>query len=143
VFIEAAAFKEAAAKTLRELPPRAARWFIAVEGCFSVDPENTKENAMARRKKAPRNGIETIQDELATIGADVTSLGSTLGDVASAEARDMIQSIRQRLDRMANDAGSATRAGVGMVQGTIEEKPFISIAVALGVGVVLASMLRR
>jgi ElaB/YqjD/DUF883 family membrane-anchored ribosome-binding protein len=98
---------------------------------------------MARRKKAPRNGIETIQDELATIGADVTSLGSTLGDVASAEARDMIQSIRQRLDRMANDAGSATRAGVGMVQGTIEEKPFISIAVALGVGVVLASMLRR
>ena len=97
---------------------------------------------MARRKKAVR-GVETIQDELATIGADVTSLGNTLGDVASAEARGMIQSIRQRLDRMADDAGSATRAGVGMVQETMEEKPFISVAVALGVGVILASMLRR
>jgi ElaB/YqjD/DUF883 family membrane-anchored ribosome-binding protein len=97
---------------------------------------------MARRKKAVR-GVETIQDELATIGADVTSLGNTIGDVASAEARGMIQSIRQRLDRMADDAGSATRAGVGMVQETIEEKPFISVAVALGVGVILASMLRR
>jgi ElaB/YqjD/DUF883 family membrane-anchored ribosome-binding protein len=98
---------------------------------------------MARRKKAPRNGVETIQDDLETIGADVTSLANTLGDVASAEARDMIQSIRQRLDRMADDAGSATRAGVGAMQDTIEERPFISMAVALGLGVVLASMLRR
>jgi hypothetical protein len=63
---------------------------------------------MARRKKAPRNGVEAIQDELETIGADVTSLGNTLGDVASVEARGMIQSIRQRLDRMADNAGSAT-----------------------------------
>jgi ElaB/YqjD/DUF883 family membrane-anchored ribosome-binding protein len=98
---------------------------------------------MARRKKAPRNGVETIQDELETIGADVTSLGNTLGEVASAEARGMIQSIRQRLDRMADGAGSVTRSGVGMVQDTIEEKPFISIAVALGAGFILASMLRR
>jgi ElaB/YqjD/DUF883 family membrane-anchored ribosome-binding protein len=98
---------------------------------------------MARRKKAPRNGVETIQDEIETIGADVTSLANTLEDVASAEARGMIQSIRQRLDRIANDTGSATRAGVGTMQDTIEERPFISIAVALGAGFILASMLRR
>ena len=104
---------------------------------------NPKESAMARRKKTPRDGVEAIQDELETIGADVTSLGNTLGDVASAEARGMIQSIRQRLDRMADNAGSATRAGVGAMQDTIEERPFISMAVALGLGVVLASMLRR
>jgi ElaB/YqjD/DUF883 family membrane-anchored ribosome-binding protein len=98
---------------------------------------------MARRRKAARSGVETMQDEIATIGADVASLGNTLGDVASDEVRGMIQSIRQRLDRMADGAGSATRAGVGMVQDTIEEKPFISIAVALGAGFILASMLRR
>src|SRR5580765_2933810 len=109
----------------------------------SQHPENPNESATARRKKASRNGVEAIQDELETIGADVTSLGNTLGDVASAEARGMIQSIRQRLDRMADNAGSATRAGVGAMQDTIEERPFISMAVALGLGVVLASMLRR
>lgn len=98
---------------------------------------------MARRKKAPRSGVETIQDELETIGADVTSLSNTLGDVASAEARGMIQSIRQRLDRIADNAGNATRTGLGVVQDTIEEKPFISLAVALGAGFILASMLRR
>jgi ElaB/YqjD/DUF883 family membrane-anchored ribosome-binding protein len=47
------------------------------------------------------------------------------------------------LDRVAGDAGSATRAGVGMVQDSIEENPFLSVAVAFGVGMVLASMLRR
>lgn len=98
---------------------------------------------MARRKKTVRSGVETIQDEIETIGADVTSLGSSLGEVASDEVRGMIDSIRRRLDRMADNAGSATRAGVGMVQDTIEERPFISLAVALGTGFILASMLRR
>lgn len=98
---------------------------------------------MARRRKAARSGVESIQDELATVGADVASLGSTLGDVASAEARDTINSIRARLDRIASEAGRATRAGVGVIEDTIEERPFISMAVAMGVGLVLAAMLRR
>ncbi len=98
---------------------------------------------MTRRKKAARSGLESIQDQLETLSADVTSLGNTLGDVASVEAREMIKSIRQRVDRIANDAGSATRAGMGMVRETIEDKPFISVAAAFGLGVVLASMLRR
>ena len=98
---------------------------------------------MKRRKKATRSGVESIQDELMTISADVASLGNTLGEVASVEARDMINAIRARLDRIASDAGSATRAGVGMMQDTIEENPVISVAVAFGLGVVLASMLRR
>jgi ElaB/YqjD/DUF883 family membrane-anchored ribosome-binding protein len=98
---------------------------------------------MARRNKPARSGLESIQDELATLSADVTSLGNTLGEVASVEARDMIKSIRQRLDRIAEDAASATRAGLGTLRDTIEEKPFVSVAVAFGLGVVLASMLRR
>jgi ElaB/YqjD/DUF883 family membrane-anchored ribosome-binding protein len=99
---------------------------------------------MTRRKKKPaRSGHETIQEELATIGADVASLANTLGDAASAEARATIESIRERLDRMTSDAGSATRAGVGMVQDSIEENPFLSVALAFGLGMVLASMLRR
>jgi ElaB/YqjD/DUF883 family membrane-anchored ribosome-binding protein len=115
----------------------------SIDGCFSAVFENPKESPMVRRRKAARSGVETMQDEIATIGADVASLGNTLGDVASAEARGMIQSIRQRLDRMADSVGSATRAGVGTVQDTIEEKPFISMVVALGAGFILASMLRR
>jgi len=98
---------------------------------------------MTRRKKPTRSNHETIREELATIGADVASLANTLGDVASTEARDTIKSIRERLDRITSDAGSATRAGVGLVQESIEENPFLSVAVAFGLGMVFASMLRR
>ena len=98
---------------------------------------------MTRRKKTARSGLESIQDDLETLRADVASLGNTLGDVASVEAQEMIKSIRQRVDRIANDAGSATRAGMGMVRETIEDNPFISVAAAFGLGVVLTSMLRR
>ena len=98
---------------------------------------------MARRRKPKRGGFELIQDELATIRADVASLGNTLGEVASAEARETIKSIRERLDRLADDAGSATRAGVEMMEETIEERPFVSVAVAFGLGVVLGTLLRR
>lgn len=98
---------------------------------------------MTRRKKTARSGLGSIQDELETLSADVTSLGNTLGDVASVEAREMIKSIRQRVDRIANDAGSATRAGMEIIRDTIEDKPFISVAAAFGLGIVLASMLRR
>ena len=98
---------------------------------------------MARRRKPKRGGFESIQDELAAIRADVASLGNTLGDIASAEARETIKSIRERLDRLADDAGSATRAGVDMMEETIQERPLVSVAVAFGLGVVLASVLRR
>ncbi len=98
---------------------------------------------MAQRRKPKRGGFESIQDELATIRADVASLGNTLGDVASAEARETIKAIRERLDRLADDAGSATRAGVDMMEETIEERPLVSVAVAFGLGVVLATLMRR
>jgi len=103
-----------------------------------------KERIVAqRRRRAARSGVETIQDELATLGDDVASLGSTLGEVASDEARASIRSIRDRLDRIAGDAQNATRMGVGAVSDRIEANPFACVAIALGLGVVLAALMRR
>jgi ElaB/YqjD/DUF883 family membrane-anchored ribosome-binding protein len=39
------------------------------------------------------------------------------------------------LDRIANDARATTRAGVGAIQDAIEERPFLSVAVALSLGI--------
>ena len=98
---------------------------------------------MTRRRKTARSGLELIQDDLETLRADVASLANTLGDVASVEAQEMIKLIRQRVDRIADDAGSATRAGMEVARETIEDNPLISVAAAFGLGVVLTSMLRR
>jgi ElaB/YqjD/DUF883 family membrane-anchored ribosome-binding protein len=98
---------------------------------------------MARRKKSSNNRVATIEDELNAIAADVASLGSAIGDVASAEAREMIQSIRQRLDRVASEAGYATSAGMEVIQDTIREKPITCVLVGFACGLVTGAILRR
>jgi ElaB/YqjD/DUF883 family membrane-anchored ribosome-binding protein len=114
-------------------------WF---ECCFPSIFGNSTESMMKLRAKATKTGMEAIQDDIATIGEDVVSLGSTLGDVASVETRATIDSIRQRLDRIASDTGDVTRLGVGAMQDTIAERPFTSAAVALGLGFILGVLSR-
>lgn len=98
---------------------------------------------MKRGKKASRLSVDAIQDELANIESEITSLGKSLGGAASAEARAAMSSIRERLDRLAGDAGTMTRAGVDAVEETIEDNPFTSLAIAFGLGLVVAFMIRR
>src|SRR5215813_3197990 len=99
--------------------------------------------AMRRGKKAVRQEADSIQDELASIRSEVASLGQSLGSAASAEARSALASIRERLDRIAGDAGGMARAGVGAVEETIEDNPFTSLAVAFGLGLAVAFLVRR
>jgi len=98
---------------------------------------------MARRKKASNKRLAPIEDELNAIAADVASLGGAIGDVASAEAREMIQSIRQRLDSVASDAGYAASSGMEVIQDTIREKPITCVLVGFACGFVTAALLRR
>jgi ElaB/YqjD/DUF883 family membrane-anchored ribosome-binding protein len=126
-----------------------ALWLVSAPGMdgvrcrFPGKPTDQEEALMKRGKKAARLGIDAIQEELANIEEEVTSLGKSLGGSASAEARAAMSSIRERLDRIAGEAGTMTRAGVGAVEHTVEENPFTSLAIAFGVGLVLALMVRR
>jgi ElaB/YqjD/DUF883 family membrane-anchored ribosome-binding protein len=98
---------------------------------------------VARRKKTTNNRLAPIEDELNAIAGDVASLGSAIGDVASAEAREMIQSIRQRLDRAAGDAGYAASSGMEVIKDTIREKPIAFVLMGFACGFVTAAVLRR
>ena len=98
---------------------------------------------MARRKVSPKNRHTSIEDELKTVAADVASLGNTIGDVASAETRDMLKSIRQRLDTIAEEAGVATRMRMEMVEDAIRDRPVVSVLTAFALGFGAATILRR
>jgi ElaB/YqjD/DUF883 family membrane-anchored ribosome-binding protein len=99
---------------------------------------------MARRKVSTKNRVApSIEDELNTIAADVVSLGNTIGDVASAETREMLQSIRQRLDTIAEESRIATRMRMEMVEDAIRNKPVVSVLTAFALGFGAATILRR
>ena len=96
-----------------------------------------------RGKRAMHQSAGVIQDELARIEAEIASLGQSLGSAASAEARSALSSIRERLDRIAGSASGMTRAGVDAVEETVEDNPLTSLAIAFGVGVAVALLIRR
>jgi hypothetical protein len=98
---------------------------------------------MARRKKASNNRLAPIDVELNAIAGNVASLGSAIGDVASAEAREMIQSIRQRLDRVARDAEYAASSGMEVIQDTIRKNPIACVLMGFACEFVTAAILRR
>lgn len=98
---------------------------------------------MAESKKTRSDGVESIQRELATIGADIASLGNTIGEVASSEARETIRSIRERLNQIASQAGGTGRANFEAMEQTIQHRPLLSVATAFGLGFILATLFRR
>jgi ElaB/YqjD/DUF883 family membrane-anchored ribosome-binding protein len=98
---------------------------------------------MLRRAKSTRTRVEAIKDDIATLGEEVAHLGSTIGEVASDETRATVESIRRRLDGIAGAARKVTRTGVGTMQNTLAVQPLISLAAALGVGVILGMLSRR
>jgi ElaB/YqjD/DUF883 family membrane-anchored ribosome-binding protein len=94
-----------------------------------------------RQGRFGSSSFQSIRNEIANIGDDITSLGGSLGATASEETRATIQSIRQRLEKIAADAGKAMDAGT--VEEIIEENPWASVAVALAIGFVLGNLVRR
>lgn len=93
--------------------------------------------------KRTRRALASIQGDISNIRGDLASLGSALGENASAEAKATIKSLRRRFDSLAGDAASLPEEVVEDASNTIAENPFIAIGAAFGLGVVLAALLRR
>lgn len=98
---------------------------------------------MKRTRKAAHKASRLIENELANIRHGLASLGSALGETASSEASATLKSLRERVDKLADEASDLSDAGVEEIRGTIIEYPLVTVAAAFGLGVILASILRR
>jgi len=106
---------------------------------------------MAQSKQAAGDGsYQALEAELAKLRDDVASLAGTVRDVASEEVHATVDAIRDRLDKAATEARKAARrakAGAhdaaDAIEEAIEEHPFTSILIALGLGFILGAFLRR
>jgi ElaB/YqjD/DUF883 family membrane-anchored ribosome-binding protein len=105
---------------------------------------------MTESKQAGGNSYQQLETELARLREDVSSLAGTVRDIASDEVQAAVEAIRSRVDTAATQARRATRrvkAGAqdaaDAIEGAIEEHPFTSIAVALGLGFLIGAFLRR
>jgi ElaB/YqjD/DUF883 family membrane-anchored ribosome-binding protein len=98
--------------------------------------------------------FDTLKADLDTLRKDVSSLASSFGDAATDEVRTRGRRARAAVGRATNRAGEvwddATsevsrrgREGVASLEHQIDERPFISVLVAFGIGVVIGKLTNR
>jgi ElaB/YqjD/DUF883 family membrane-anchored ribosome-binding protein len=97
-----------------------------------------------------RDDVDAIKDDIAALKMDLSAAMRDLIEVGKNEAGEkkaqIEDAIRARLDRLNDAAHNVADRGRRVVEGTqhyIEEKPFQSIAIAFGVGILLGAVLRK
>lgn len=106
---------------------------------------------MAESKQAAGDrSFQVLEGELSKLKDDVAALAGTVRDIASDEVHATVDAIRDRLDKAAAEARrAARRAKAGAhdaadaIEGAIEEHPFTSILIALGLGFLIGAFMRR
>ena len=108
---------------------------------------------MAVAKRNLEDELDTVKADLDTLRKGISSLVSSFGDAATDEvktrgrrARAAVGRVTDRAgevwDDVANEASRRGREGVAAVGQQIEERPFISLLTAFGIGLVIGKLSR-
>jgi len=98
--------------------------------------------------------LETIRDDLAQLGEHIARAMRTTGGGAVDETRAQVRRMREGVDRMIADAGSRGRDAAsavrdageqfsGALEKSVRTRPFATVALALGIGIVIGAIYRR
>lgn len=90
-----------------------------------------------------REDLKAVRADLAALGKDLVSVTKSGAASASEAARDEARKRLEQLTDAWDDAKDSTRAAKRDVERTIEDHPFASVMIALGVGVVVGKLLDR
>ncbi len=108
---------------------------------------------MAVAKRNLEDEFDMLKAELDTLRKGISSLVSSFGDAATDEVKTRGQRARAAVGRasdragevwddVANEVSRRGREGVDVVGQQIEERPFISILAAFGVGLLIGRLSR-
>jgi ElaB/YqjD/DUF883 family membrane-anchored ribosome-binding protein len=83
--------------------------------------------------------ITKLQDELRNVTDQLTKLTESRVDQARATAQNLVKTGQQMADDLTSQAG----AYQGQVEDAIRERPIAAVAGAIGIGFIIASLMRR
>ena len=109
---------------------------------------------MAAANRNLEEELDTLKAGLDTLRKDISSLVSSFGDASTDEVRTRGRRARAAVGRVTdrasevwddatNEATRRGREGVAAVEHQIEERPFISLLVAFGIGVLIGKLIDR
>jgi len=109
---------------------------------------------MAAANRNLEEEFDTLEADLDTLRKDISSLVRSFGDAATDEvktrgrrARAAVGHVTDRAgevwDDATNEASRRGRQGVAALEQRIEERPFTSVLVAFGIGVLIGKLINR
>lgn len=94
--------------------------------------------------------METLRDDMGKLRADISAVAETLKDLGKSRVDDakaslsgLVDSLKEELLRGWEGARERGKKSVETVEHQIEQRPFISVLAAFGVGVLLGKLLDR
>ena len=109
---------------------------------------------MAAANRNLEEELDTLKAGLDTLRKDISALVSSFGDAATDEVKTRGRRARAAVGRVTDRAGEAWddatsgasrrgREGVAALEHQIDERPFVSVLVAFGIGVVIGKLINR
>jgi len=87
--------------------------------------------------------IKALKEDLAGLRKDMQALVKTVSDDARSRGRETVNKARAEAGRYADEALSRGRDGMAAIESHIEERPFTSVLMAFGIGLVIGKILDR
>ncbi len=103
-------------------------------------------------KKAFGSNLENLREDVSSLADELTNLLGDRSDVATSDVKQRVQRIRDDIEGVISDTSSKGRELMQQanldgitesIENTIRERPFTMMAIAAGLGMVVASQLRR
>jgi ElaB/YqjD/DUF883 family membrane-anchored ribosome-binding protein len=104
-------------------------------------------DATAKFTRDASTTVESLQEGLSAMRDDVGKLSQQVVDLLSAKGGDAYKRARKNLDATAGEATDAVRDVrdnfASAIDESIQERPYTTLAIALGIGLVIGAMWRR
>ena len=87
--------------------------------------------------------VDAIKADLTALRKDLAGIVETVKTSAKGRAESEIEALQERLNKIAADVQGSGREGLRAVEGQIEDKPLVSVAIAFAVGLMLGRLFDR
>jgi ElaB/YqjD/DUF883 family membrane-anchored ribosome-binding protein len=96
-------------------------------------------------------GLDTLRQDVSALADHLSGFLSDKGEEAMGDAKQGVQRIRENAGDVISQTAGKSRAlaregfdGLGqMIEDSVQERPFMMLAIAAGLGAIVASQLRR
>jgi ElaB/YqjD/DUF883 family membrane-anchored ribosome-binding protein len=116
----------------------------------SFSAPETEEEAMAAGNRNLEEELDTLKAGLDTLRKEISAFGDAATDEVKTRGRRARAAVGRATDRASevwedatSEASRRGREGIASLEHQIDERPFISVLVAFGIGVVVGRLIDR